>query len=73
VAISSYDRHFAVPTVTLCFPCATIRNRPRLVTEAVGHSDLRTTMSYTHSAREHLRGLIDAPARPARQGRNRNH
>ena len=27
--------------------------------EAVGHSDLRTTMAYTHLAREHLRSLVD--------------
>lgn len=30
-----------------------------LVKEAVGHADLRTTMAYTHLAREHLRGLVD--------------
>ncbi len=30
-----------------------------LVKEAVGHSDLRTTMAYTHLAREHLRGLVE--------------
>lgn len=29
------------------------------VKEAVGHSDLRTTMAYTHLAREHLRSLVD--------------
>lgn len=35
------------------------------VKEAVGHADLRTTMDYTHLAREHLRSLIDpAPAAP---------
>jgi site-specific recombinase XerD len=28
------------------------------VKEAVGHSDLRTTMGYTHLAREHLRSLV---------------
>jgi site-specific recombinase XerD len=27
------------------------------VKEALGHSDLRTTMGYTHLAREHLRSL----------------
>lgn len=36
------------------------------VREAVGHSDLRTTMSYTHLAREHLRALVDA--RPTQSG-----
>ena len=29
------------------------------VKEAVGHSDLKTTMGYTHLAREHLRELVD--------------
>ncbi len=29
------------------------------VKEAVGHSDLRTTMSYTHLSREHLRTLVE--------------
>jgi integrase len=29
------------------------------VKEAMGHSDLRTTMGYTHLAREHLRDLVD--------------
>ncbi len=32
---------------------------PVHVKEAVGHADLRTTMAYTHLAREHLRGLVD--------------
>ncbi len=27
--------------------------------EAVGHADLRTTMAYTHLAKEHLRSLAD--------------
>lgn len=30
-----------------------------LVREAVGHSDLRTTMAYSHLSREHLRGLVE--------------
>ena len=29
------------------------------VKEAVGHADLRTTMSYTHLVREHLRDLVE--------------
>ena len=29
-----------------------------LVKEAVGHSDLRTTMAYTHLSREHLKALV---------------
>lgn len=29
------------------------------VKEAVGHADLRTTMAYTHLAREHLRSLVE--------------
>ncbi|HEY6116842.1 MAG TPA: tyrosine-type recombinase/integrase [Candidatus Dormibacteraeota bacterium] len=29
-----------------------------LVKEAVGHADLRTTMGYTHLAKEHLRALV---------------
>jgi site-specific recombinase XerD len=36
------------------------------VKEAVGHSDLRTTMSYTHLAREHLRSLV-AEEEPGRE------
>lgn len=31
---------------------------PVHVKEAVGHADLRTTMEYTHLAREHLRSLV---------------
>jgi site-specific recombinase XerD len=42
---------------------------PVHVKEAVGHADLRTTMAYTHLAREHLRGLVDEP--PAEEARNR--
>ena len=38
---------------------------PVHVKEAGGHSDLRTTMGYTHLAREHLRSLVSAPALPA--------
>lgn len=34
---------------------------PVHVKEAVGHSDLRTTMGYTHLAREHLKSLVAAP------------
>lgn len=37
---------------------------PVHVKEAVGHSDLRTTMGYTHLAREHLRSLVDPPEAP---------
>lgn len=33
-----------------------------LVKEAMGHSDLRTTMGYTHLAKEHLRALVEPPA-----------
>ena len=32
-----------------------------LVKEAVGHSDLRTTMAYTHLSREHLKALVNSP------------
>lgn len=32
-----------------------------LVKEAMGHADLRTTMGYTHLAKEHLSALVDAP------------
>ncbi len=38
---------------------------PVHVKEAPGHSDLRTTMGYTHLAKEHLRSLVDVPALPA--------
>lgn len=34
---------------------------PVHVKEALGHADLRTTMLYTHLAREHLRSLVDRP------------
>jgi integrase/recombinase XerD len=42
-----------------------------LVKEAMGHADLRTTMGYTHLAKEHLRALVEErqikyQARPAR-------
>ncbi|MEX2280996.1 MAG: tyrosine-type recombinase/integrase [Gemmatimonadota bacterium] len=37
---------------------------PVHVKEAMGHSDLRTTMGYTHLAKEHLRALV-APISPA--------
>jgi site-specific recombinase XerD len=32
---------------------------PVLVKEALGHADLRTTMGYTHLAKEHLRALVE--------------
>ncbi len=32
---------------------------PAIVKEAVGHSDLRTTMDYMHLSREHLRVLVE--------------
>lgn len=35
---------------------------PVLVKEAVGHADLRTTMGYTHLAKEHLRALVEPVA-----------
>lgn len=35
------------------------------VKQAVGHSDLRTAMQYTHLAREHLRALIDDRDEPS--------
>jgi integrase len=34
---------------------------PVHVKEALGHSDLRTTMGYTHLAKEHLRALVEDP------------
>lgn len=43
---------------------------PVHVKEALGHSDLRTTMGYTHLSREHLRGLVEqsAPVGTAKAG-----
>jgi integrase len=50
---------------------------PVHVMEAIGHSDLRTTMAYAHLAREHLRSLVteagadptgDSPASQAGHG-----
>jgi site-specific recombinase XerD len=41
---------------------------PVHVKEAVGHSDLRTTMAYTHLAREHLHALVS----PDRAGPSEN-
>lgn len=35
---------------------------PVHVKEALGHTDLRTTMGYTHLAREHLKSLVEARA-----------
>jgi integrase len=42
-----------------------------LVKEAMGHADLRTTMGYTHLAKEHLSALVEervGPQSPARVG-----
>lgn len=36
---------------------------PALVKEAMGHSDLRTTMGYMHLAKSHLRALVDETRR----------
>jgi site-specific recombinase XerD len=38
---------------------------PVHVKEALGHSDLRTTMGYTHLSKEHLRSLVTPVAQPA--------
>jgi integrase/recombinase XerD len=40
-----------------------------MVKEAVGHSQLATTMLYQHLAREHLKALVDSPAEAARAAR----
>ena len=37
------------------------------VKEARGHSALRTTMDYTHLAKEHLRALVEYDADEARE------
>ena len=34
---------------------------PAHVQEAMGHSDIHTTMGYSHLAKEHLRSLVDGP------------
>jgi site-specific recombinase XerD len=39
-----------------------------LVKEAMGHSDLRVTMAYTHLAREHLTALTE-PVQAAKEER----
>ena len=36
-----------------------VGKNPVHVKEMVGHADLRTTMSYTHLSREHLRSLVE--------------
>jgi site-specific recombinase XerD len=36
------------------------------VKEAMGHSDIQTTMGYTHLAKEHLRSLTDEPEKRRR-------
>jgi len=41
---------------------------PVHVMEAMGHSDLRTTMGYTHLSRQHLKALVE-PTRSSRSGR----
>ena len=41
-----------------------------LVQEAMGHSDLRTTMGYKHLAKTHLRALVDEPSVEADMGRD---
>ena len=42
-----------------------------LVKEAVGHSDLRTTMAYTHLSREHLKALVSGSDERPRQAEER--
>jgi site-specific recombinase XerD len=44
---------------------------PVHVKEAVGHSDLRTTMAYTHLAREHLQALVNTSSADSRARRRR--
>jgi integrase len=36
--------------------------KPVDVKEAMGHSNLRVTTSYTHLSREHLKALVQSPA-----------
>lgn len=40
---------------------------PVHVKEALGHADLKTTMRYTHLAREHLRSLVKEPEKSERE------
>lgn len=40
---------------------------PVHVKEAVGHADLKTTMRYTHLAREHLRSLVPEEEKDPRE------
>jgi len=42
---------------------------PVLVKEALGHADLKTTMAYTHLAKEHLRALVEPAATTEAVGR----
>ena len=37
------------------------------VKEALGHSELRVTMAYTHLTREHLKFLVEEPAQDTRK------
>ena len=43
---------------------------PVHVKEAMARADLRTTIGYTHLAREHLRGLVEQPDREELKGPN---
>lgn len=43
---------------------------PALVKEAMGHSDLRTTMGYSHLSREHLRALVESASYDQKPGAN---
>jgi site-specific recombinase XerD len=40
-----------------------------LVREAMGHSDLKTTMGYTHLAKADLRSLVASPAAQSPENR----
>ena len=42
-----------------------------LVKEAMGHSDLRTTMGYTHLAKEHLSALVEGFGPPCAEQTDR--
>jgi site-specific recombinase XerD len=44
---------------------------PVHVKEAMGHSDLRVTMGYTHLSREHLKALVQPSPSQAQAGRAR--
>lgn len=55
--LASYDG--TRPEYVFHYHLARGRQEPGAVKKAMGHSDLRTTMAYTHLLPDHLRALVE--------------